>query len=299
MKNPTMRTALSTALLLALAMPAFAATPINQTRPLSPTGHVEIENVKGRIQVRAWQRDEVKIEGSLGAGVEKLEIDGDRERLSVKVRYPKGRSGKSEPSELLLTVPLKAALEIDSVAANVDVQGVAPSSLSVDSVSGDVFVAAAPGEFSADSVSGNLNVTINSADVNIDSVSGDIVLRGRLDGEISTESVSGRIDIAVNGKHIRKLSATTVSGRADIRTALASNGEIGFESVSGDLHLVLPKDLSARVTAETFSGNLRAPGAEVQRPKYGPGSSLDTRYGNGDGEISIETFSGDAELRLE
>ncbi|MFT3763488.1 MAG: DUF4097 family beta strand repeat-containing protein [Pseudoxanthomonas sp.] len=294
-----MRTLISAALLLALAAPAFAATPINESRPLSPTGRVEIDNVKGRIQVRGWQREEVKIEGSLGQGVEKLQIEGDRERLTVKVRYPKGGSNRSEPTDLLLTVPLKADLDIDSVSANVDVQGVAPASLSIDSVSGDVFVAAAPREFEADSVSGDLHVTVNSPDVSIESVSGNITLRGRLNGEVSTETVSGDIDIAVNGERVRKLTATTVSGDAGIRAALADNGKIKLETVSGGLRLTLPKDLSAHVTAETFSGDLRAPGAQINRPKYGPGASLDTRYGSGDGEISIETFSGDAELRLE
>ena len=41
--------------------PAFAATPINQSRPLDPRGRVEIENMKGTIEVRAWDRAEVKI----------------------------------------------------------------------------------------------------------------------------------------------------------------------------------------------------------------------------------------------
>lgn len=294
-----MRTLLSTALLLALAAPAFAATPINETRPLSPTGSIEIENLKGRIQVRAWQRDEVKIEGSLGAGVEKLEIEGDRNNLAIKVRYPRGNNNRAEPTQLLLTVPLKADLDIDAVAADIDVEGVAPSELSVESVSGDVYVAAAPREFSASSVSGNLQLTVNSPRVDASSVSGDIVLRGRMDGSIETETVSGDIDVAVTGERLREFSANSVSGDATLRTALANGGRIRFESVSGNLTLILPKDLSANVSAETFSGDLRFPGAKIDRPKYGPGASLNTRYGSGSGEISLETFSGDAELRLE
>ena len=72
------RLALATlALALSLPLPALAATPINETRPLSPTGEVEIENLKGRIDVRVWDRPEVKIEGSLGDGVERLAIEGD------------------------------------------------------------------------------------------------------------------------------------------------------------------------------------------------------------------------------
>ena len=70
-------------------------------------------------------------------------------------------------------------------------------------------------------------------------------------------------------------------------------------SVSGDLTLMVPRALSAEVSAESFSGHLRAPRAKVQREEFGPGSSFATRYGAGKGEIRLETFSGDAELRLQ
>ena len=50
---------LSMLLLAAVAQPAIAATPINQTRPLDPRGRVEVDNVKGRVEVVAWNRPEV------------------------------------------------------------------------------------------------------------------------------------------------------------------------------------------------------------------------------------------------
>jgi DUF4097 and DUF4098 domain-containing protein YvlB len=71
-----------------------------------------------------------------------------------------------------------------------------------------------------------------------------------------------------------------------------------MESVSGDLTLIVPRDLSAQVTGESFSGELSAPGAKIEREEYGPGSSFHSRYGAGKGEVRIETFSGDASLRL-
>lgn len=287
---------------LTLAMPALAATPIDQTRPLDPTGRVEIDNLKGRIQVRAWDRSEVKIAGTLGEGVEKLVVEGDRQHLLVRVQYPKGGGWKQEktgPSDLQLTVPIRADLDVESVAADIDLAGVAPGSLSVDTVSGTVAVAAAPRKAKIDSVSGDLHVTVNSADVSVETVSGDVTLRGRMDGEIQGETVSGDIDVVVNGERVRELVTNTVSGNARIRTGLARNGEIRLTTVSGDLSLALPKDLSARVSAESFSGSLKAPNADIVRPKYGPGASFETRYGAGDGQIRLETFSGDAELRLE
>ena len=295
------------ALLAVTSMPVLASTPINESRPLDPRGRVDIENLKGRIQVRAWDRAEVKIEGNLGAGVEMLEITGDRERLAVRVKYPNRGGGlgflvggdKSEPTDLRLMVPLQAGLEIDSVSADIDVSGVAPDELSIDSVSGDVTVAGAPLRASIDSVSGDLALTLNRSSVNAATVSGDIHLRGRLGTQIAVETVSGNIDVAAIGAALRELAGATVSGDMRIGAALAGNGDIKLESVSGDIDLTLPRNLSARVSAQSFSGDLQAPGADIQRTRHGPGSGLEHRYGSGSGEVSIETFSGDARLQLD
>ena len=287
--------------------PSLAATPIDESRPLDPRGRVEIENLKGRIEVRAWDRPEVRIEGSLGNGVEKLLIDGDRQRLVVRVKYPNRGSGlgflvggdRTEPTELRLMVPLQAGLEIDSVSADIDVSGVAPDELSIDSVSGDVAVAAAPREAKIDSVSGDLTLTLNRANASIGTVSGDVRLRGKLGDKLDIETVSGDIDVVVANTAMREVSGATVSGALRIATALAADGRINLESVSGDIALGLPRDVSASVRGESFSGDLRATGASINRPKHGPGSSFEHRYGTGSGEVSIETFSGDARLQLD
>ncbi|HEY0503104.1 MAG TPA: DUF4097 family beta strand repeat-containing protein [Lysobacter sp.] len=285
---------------------AFAATPINETRPLDPRGRVEIENVKGSVEVRAWDRPEVKIEGSLGEGVERLEIEGDRSHLNVRVKYPNrggvnlfGSGDKAEPTDLRLMVPLRADLDIDVVSADVNVEGVASNELSIDAVSGDVTVAAAPREAEFDSVSGDLMLTINSHRVSAETVSGDLVLRGRLDGEVDVETVSGGIEVNTLRNRLQRLGGSSVSGDIRIDTGLATNGRVSLETVSGDITLSLPRDLSANVRGESFSGELSAPGAQIIRPKHGPGASFDHRFGSGDGDVTIETFSGDATLRLE
>ncbi|WP_147653658.1 DUF4097 family beta strand repeat-containing protein [Vulcaniibacterium gelatinicum] len=291
------------ALLAALAQPALAGTPIDQTRPLDPRGTVEIGNLKGRIEVRVWDRAEVHVGGTLGAGVEKLVVEGTRDRLVVRAQYPKrmgwGSGSRTEPTTLLLKVPTLASLEIESVAADVDVSGTAGRALQVENVSGDVSIAGAPRKAQIESVSGDLTLTLNSDEVQVESVSGDIRLRGRLDGEIRAETVSGNLAVDSRGERVRRISTATVSGDVRMKVALAPGGVIRAESVSGDLTLVLPRSLSARATGESFSGTLRAAGAGVEKPKYGPGSSFSHRYGDGDGEIRIETFSGDAELILE
>ena len=302
------RLARPTLLILALcacvASPMLlAATPIDQTRPLDARGKVEIDNLKGRIQVRAWNRNEVRITGSLGDGVEKLVIEGQGDHLLVRAQYPKQigawRGDRTGPTDLQLQVPLRADLDIESVSADIDVDGVAPGELSIDTVSGKVIVAAAPDHADITTVSGDLQATLNSGDVKIETVSGDARLGGRLKGQVHGETVSGRLTIDSAGQPVRRLSAATVSGDTTLDVGLADGGEIRSETVSGDIRLRLPKRVSARVSAQSFSGDLSAPGAKVRKEEFGPGSSFEQRYGSGAGEIHLETFSGDAELTLE
>ncbi|MGY0611475.1 MULTISPECIES: DUF4097 family beta strand repeat-containing protein [unclassified Luteimonas] len=284
--------------LAGLAGPLLAATPINETRPLDARGEVEVSNLKGQVEVRTWDRNEVRITGSLGDGVERLEIDDGGHKLSVRVRYP--RNGRdSEPTTLVLEIPRQASLDVDSVAASVDVQGVAGDDLEIDSVSGRVTAVGAPRKASIESVSGDLKLNLNSREVDVESVSGKVALRGRIAGHIDVETVSGDIDIDTRGERLARLESSSVSGDSSIRTAMADGGRFSFESVSGDVRLALPAGASTRVEAKTFSGDIDAPGADVVRKRVGPGASLEHRYGTGSGSVTIETFSGDVELQLD
>jgi DUF4097 and DUF4098 domain-containing protein YvlB len=281
-----------------LAPPAVAATPIDETRRLDPRGEIEIENLKGRIEVRTWNRPEVAIRGSLGDGVERLRIEGEGSKLEVRVEYPRNGRG-TEPTTLLLTVPTLASVDIESVSADVDVAGSAGERLEIESVSGAVSAVGAPAQADIESVSGDLRLNLNSRSVSLESVSGGITLRGKVSGEIAVETVSGDIDVDSRGQALRRVDSSSVSGNADIRTGLADGGRLRAESVSGDIRVRAPKALSARVRGESFSGSLEAPDARINRSRHGPGSDFQHTYGAGSGEISLETFSGDARLELE
>lgn len=295
------------ALLAAAAFPALAGTPINQTRALDATGQVHVENVKGHIVVRTWARPEVRITGSLGKGAEKLEVEGDATSLDITVKYPNTRGGwnfwgrsdsGAEPTELEVTIPQRASLEVESVAADVDVQQMAGKRLSVSSVSGNVQVtASSPGEAELQNVSGDILARITTPRAKVESVSGDIHLQGGLDGEVSMETVSG--DIELVGRSLSQLKLNSVSGDASARTGLRPGADVQGETLSGTLTLTLPRSTGARLHAETFSGDIDSPAGKVEREEHGPGKSLDARLGDGRGEIKLESFSGDVKVVLE
>lgn len=286
------------ALAATIALPGMAATPINQTRPLDVRGRVEIENLKGKVEVVAWDRPEVKLAGSLGDGVEKLSVEGDGRVLRIKVQYP-SRNRNAEPSHLVVQMPLLADLEVETVSADIGVTGMASRELGLESVSGDIVANGAPRRGEISSVSGDIRLAMNGPDLRVETVSGQLIVQGRLDGTVALESVSGDIRLDTLGERVRKLSASSVSGDMDLGAALAEDGEVRMESVSGDLRLRLPASLSAQVSGESFSGDLAAPGAKIQKEEFGPGSSFRVRYGAGKGDIRMQTFSGDARLILE
>ena len=287
--------------LLAIApVLAAAATPINQSRPLNGNGQVHIENIKGRIVVRTWALPQVRITGSLGKGAEKLAITGDASSLSIEVKNPDnggwslwGRGDRDVGDSILeVTLPRGASVDVDSVSADVDVQQMAGRRLSVSSVSGQVVVtASSPGQASFENVSGDTTLRITSNKVEADSVSGDIKLQGGLAGEVSMESVSG--NLALGAQSLSRLQVSTVSGDARLQAGLQPGGVIKGETLSGELSLRLPAGSSARLHAETFSGDITSAVGSVHREEHGPGKSLETTLGAGAGQIRLESFSGD------
>ena len=73
------------------------------------------------------------------------------------------------------------------------------------------------------------------------------MLNGRLNAEVSAETVSGGIRIDSRGEALRSLRIGSVSGNADARLGLSAGGEVHAETVSGDVRLVLPRAVSAQV----------------------------------------------------
>ena len=132
--------------------------------------------------------------------------------------------------------------------------------------------------------------------MSIESVSGDIEVSGAMTGRIALEAVSGSIRLASDSP-ARQVEVGVVSGDVDLRVGLAPGGRIEAESLSGDLSLELPPGTSARLDASSFTGTIRSVHGTVETAEHGPGSSLATTIGGGDGRIELETFSGDLSIR--
>lgn len=284
-----------------ITTPAWAATPIEASHPLAKDGSLHIGNVEGRVTVTAWDKAEVKITGSLGDGAKPFAFAGDAEELSVEIEAKDsdgwlgfGEGGDMEPTVLEVRMPRGATLELDVVSADASIQGLVNTRVDVDSVSGDVQLDTTDVTAEVDTVSGQIRLVGSYSSAELESVSGDIVATG-IGKKFDAETVSG--DIEARGGPFEEATGSSVSGDIEAHGGPAANGELRFESMSGDIHILLPAGASASIIAESFSGDIDSPGGKAEDNGPGPGSSLTTTIGDGEGMIHAETFSGD--IRIE
>jgi DUF4097 and DUF4098 domain-containing protein YvlB len=280
---------------------ACADTPIDLTHPAAPTAHIDISNIKGEVTITAWDRSEVHVGGQLGNGAEPLTIEGSDNNLSIKVQA-QGQSSwlnwdgdKSMSSTKLdVSVPRGASLKVNVVSAPLSVDGINGGDIEVNSVSGRIRIDAQTPVLNVVSVSGNIAFSGQAKQAKLQTVSGDI-LAPALGNTVDLQTVSGHIQAA--GGPWEHLNLSTVSGDVQLTGGLAAGGNMSIDSMSGDLQLQFPASLSSSVHASTFSGDLRSDFGTPKQPEHGPGSTLDTVAGGGNGKISIETFSGDLRIR--
>jgi len=281
------------AVVMLAATPALAQRTVDESRPLSPTGRVEVSNVEGSVKVIGWSNAEVEITGTLGPDVEKLEITGDESVLRIEVKAPDHE--KRLETDLVLRVPEGAGIEVETVSATIEVEGLT-GTVDLESVSGWVKTAGRPAELSIETVSGDLTVAESAPRTDLASVSGSITVElatGRLDAE----TVSGDIRVA-NGS-LESASFETVSGSISYEGDLVGDGRYQFESMSGGITLVVPPGVSAEFDVATFSGDIdNEIGPRPQRTsKFTSEQELEFSAGSGGAEVTIESFSGSIKIK--
>lgn len=292
--------AFTTVVVALVAAPAAAQSRLDREVAAAPDARIEVANVRGTIEIEAWDQPRIAIGGTLGEGSE-LKVEGEGAAVSIRIETPDGKGwrwwgsgGVVADTRLQLKVPRAAALEVDAVSAQVRIDGIDGSrELGIDSVSGDVRLSAGTARLKVSSVSGDVEIASAAPRAILESVSGDIVARG-LSGEIDLETVSG--DARIEAGEVDRLDVSTVSGTFEVLATPRGAATIKGETMSGELTLRLPAALSARIEAETFSGGLRSDFGSVDEAEHGPGKRLRTTVGDGAARIELETFSGDLEI---
>ncbi|HJS58093.1 MAG TPA: DUF4097 family beta strand repeat-containing protein [Vicinamibacteria bacterium] len=285
------RTTLASLLLLFPAL-ASAEGRVEQRQSAAPDGIVQIDNQAGIIRVIGWAKNEIQVIGNLGHGADgvNLSVRGRRAEISVDSMNPHGIK-----SDLEIHLPAGSVVEIDSFAAEINVEGV-NGQVTAETVNGSIRLAGGFQDATASSVNGSVDVSGNTKRLQVESVNGAVTVKGA-SGEIQASTVNGTL--AVAGSAFDRASLETVSGNLRFEGDLHATASLDATTVSGAAELLFPAGISADFSVSTFSGEITnelGPQAE-RKSKWTSQKELDFTAGKGGATVTIETLSGTIKLR--
>lgn len=256
----------------------LAETTINRTVTATPGGEVSIEIIAGELTIIGWDRNEVLVEGVVGDDVEEVKVESDGDGVSIEVELDDDKKIQKEGyANLEIHVPAGATIDLDCVAVEIDVSGIS-GELEIESISGNITISGRPETMDIESISGNLLILDGADEIDIQSVSGTLKIEGGSLRDVDVESVSGKIEFSGD---------------------ITPDGSLSVESVSGNVVVLVPAGGSATIDLSTFSGDFSSDFGEmeVRKEKFIPAKDAKFTIGGGGARISVETFSGNIEIR--
>ena len=292
----TNKTTIALALLILITGLAWSAQTVNERHPVARGAEIDIENIAGSLTIIGWDSAEVQIEGTLGDGVEGLDVEADEDGVSIEVEYDEDYHGKKmTQTDLIIRVPSSSPVSVETISASIEVSGVR-GDLSLESVSGKITVADMPQSVDIENVSGAISVDNAPDETDLASVSGSIRV-GVAMGSVDAENVSG--SIVIEGGTLVGADIETVSGNITCKAVPGPEGDIDMETMSGSITLFVNADAVASYDLETFSGTISNDfGPEPKKlSKYTPEKELRFNTGSGGPSISLNSFSGTIKLQ--
>ena len=280
---------------LLLPWAAHGATTVDEHRPASPQGTVDINNVAGSVDVQGWDKSEVAVGGTIGKDVERVDVTSEGNHTSVRVVLPRGPNWgmRDGSAHLVIHVPTNSSITASMVGSDFKISAV-HGALELRTVSGNIG-GEGGGDLHANSVSGDIHLTATSAKmIEVRSVSGDIELTAG-NVEIEATTVSGDVRLKLGTVSHARLK--TVSGEFSAMLAAAADAQIEGESISGGIKLDFASAPDADYDIRTLSGSIdNCFGPKATEPRHGPGARLMFKTGEGSARVRITTQSGEVRL---
>ena len=295
-----------------------------KTESLARDGKVEIRNVSGDVEVKTWDRDEVKIDAlktSKASSMEKakenaskvkIEVTREDGVLKVWTKYPKPSiKNLSVSVNYKVMIPSQAMIKARSVSGDVTLEKIGGKATS-ETTSGDVTVMGARNGANAETVSGDVKVSdvengvyCKTASGNVDAknitgnadlncVSGDVTAEN-IRGDVEADTVSGNVKLmGISDADVVK--GKTMSGSTIYYGDINSNGRYSLEAHSGKVEMTIPSGSAFYLTASTFSGTIKTEFKVMMSGKLSK-KKISGSVNGGGADVKLKTFSGNVYLK--
>ena len=287
---------------LATSVNTFAAD-VDKTLDWIPDGDLEVSITSGQLEIRGWNKDQVKLTGDFSGDDDRLVFKRSGKNIKLELRDENsgwwGRGSHSNV-DFVMFAPFNSDLEIDGTSLRIEVAKIS-GNLDINSISGSVSIdgdTKGSGDIRADieTVSGDIDIENASGMIRLRTVSGDI----NTDVAASTfdaKSVSGDIEGAIGATEYASL--LSVSGDIDVELRLKTDGRIEGQTVSGNLELKFNDRVNADFELNTGPGGNISNRVSDDKPDDNNrwGQELNFTINDGDGSVNLETMSGTIKLR--
>jgi hypothetical protein len=270
------------ALVLALGAPLATADTLV---PVERGTRLDVDAPRGRVEVRAWAQDAVRVRTGQGVRAEVAQLGS---RLRVR---PSGDRIGARDAEFVIHAPAWMDLRINGQQVAVSVRGT-EGEVTIETLGGDVLVEGG-GQVSIHTIQGGVTVRNARGRVEVWTVGQGVTLAD-ISGDVSVETTNG--GITMRGIRASSARANTVNGSIQYEGTLRPDGRYAFTTHNGAIVVHVPENADATVSAATYNGNFVS-----DFPVRLTGTSRDRHYnftfGSGTARVELESFNGDIRLR--
>lgn len=276
-----------TAAMLAALAPAQQA----DTTFVVDASRLEVTQLEGTISVTGWDRNEMRVQAAYDEDEGRLDIRQSGGTIHVAT---KGEWGEPVYGELELSVPSGIALEITGVSLEVGIERSA-GSVSVSTAEGEILLVGGSGNVALNAVDGPVTVAGASGKIAINAVDGDVSV-SESDGAIAVTAVDG--NVTLEGITSDNVSVNAVDGDIGYVGTIADGGRYVLSTHDGDLDVLIPDGANARISIDTFSGELDTDFAVELEGDFGK-KRISFTVGTGKALVELSAFDGTISLRQE
>ncbi len=276
---------LAAILLSAATMWAAGEGRIEKTFDCTREPRISLNNLKGHVLVRGWEKAEVHLVYSVASP--RVEVDSeilpstgaaDKIRLETHV-LDSTLPAEEQVADYTLDVPLGASLEIRNPQGKIIVQGM-QADASVQSVGADISIRDYSGRLLVHSVAGDIEVI-------------------RPTGSVEAYSITGNLHFV--SPSTSRLHGSTTSGSILFEGDFMESGDYILSAYSGDVNIICPPAASFELTAKTLKGKVintlpMTRRRESASPLGSANSLLGTRN-TGKANVDLTSFSGNIHIR--
>lgn len=259
---------------------------VERQLPFNPGATLSLEGRNGKVEVRVWDRDEIKIIGTKQMRIERAstwlarliglrvpDVETDEEAREYFEKFTMEISGDADGLEVKTSRPPSAGQLDFSMSYEIILPR--KSNMSVEMSNGRLEIAGVNGRVDARSVNGR--ITCNE-------INGALLVR-TVNGRLDLQQITGSID------------AQTVNGRisATLAAPLPSDGEIICRTTNGGIRLGVPRDANFELKIQSRSSRVSSDFESIRLTEDRP-KRLEGIVGDGGPLISLRTVNGPVEL---